>query len=113
MIVSWIKGSFKNGIISQTSNIESNKRRIWYVEYLGLSLNALGIHAKSAEEGAAENIIERMIKRHTKKIISFAGWITWYKSKKKIQNEKNNGATATNTAWRKLISFSLLIDTLP
>ena len=87
MIVSWRIGSFNNGIISQTSNIESNKRRIWYVEYLGLSLNALGIHVKSAEEVAAENIIERIIKRHTKKIISFPGWIITGSEFLKLQND--------------------------
>lgn len=103
----------KNGINSQTSSIERNKRRIWYTEYLGLSLNALGMHNISAEEGAAENIIERTMKRQMKNIISFVGWITWCNNKKKIQNEKNNGATATNTAWRKLIPLLLLTVTLP
>jgi len=56
------------------------------------------MQAKSAEEGAAENIIERMINKHMKNIISFVGWITWLNSEKKIQKEKTNGAKLTNIA---------------
>ena len=55
------------------------------MEYPIFSLKALGMHFKSFEDGAAENMIERTIKRHVKNIISFIGCITLSNNKKKSQ----------------------------
>ena len=72
-------------------------------------MKEFGIFFKSVEEGAAENIIESIIKKLKKKDSSSLGWITKSNSKKQIQNENNKGANPTNRAWRKVILSSPLI----
>jgi len=56
------------------------------------------MHFKSVEEGAAEKMIDNIIKKLRKNDTAFLGWITWSTNRIQSQNEKSKGASATNTA---------------